>query len=454
MHVSIADYGALSDGVTNSAKSIQAAINEVAANGGGRVLIPAGGSYLSGSFELLPKVELHLESGALLIASGDYADYTPEYFIDNLTDGEVNEVVLPKRAFIVGFRAHGCSITGLGTISGNADAFISTRGEYIHQMRGPIGGRDQYLERPFTIFLIESYGVNMTGITITDPAFWAVRFTGCNNLDINGIRILSDLMIPNGDGIDIDRCQDVRITNSHFETADDCISLKSCAATSQYGLVDNVIISNCFFKSTSGAITLGTESVGDITNVIISNCIVRDSHRGFAIRSREGGTISKVLITDCIVQTRAFSEMWWGHGEALHVTAFSWDDPVKGTDGNIERTYEGKVRDISFRNIRVTTEASTLVWAAHPELIKDVTFENIEQEMLNQSKWPHRIDLRPNGIIDVVRRKHNAFDVMNSTNVTIRNSRVTWAESTREMYGDLIASENSPGLVVESLIER
>ena len=146
--------------------------------------------------------------------------------------------------------------------------------------------------------------------------------------------------------------------------------------------------------------------------------------------------------------------MWWGHGEALHVTAFSWDDPVKGTDGNIERTYEGKVRDISFRNIRVTTEASTVVWAAHPELIKDVTFENIEQEMLNQSKWPHRIDLRPNGIIDVVRRKHNAFDVMNSTNVTIRNSRVTWAESTREMYGDLIASENSPGLVVESLIER
>jgi hypothetical protein len=65
---------------------------------------------------------------------------------------------------------------------------------------------------------------------------------------------------------------------------------------------------------------------------------VRDSHRGFAVRAREGGTISNVLITDCIVQTRAFSDMWWGHGEALHVTAFSWDDPAKGTDGNIERT--------------------------------------------------------------------------------------------------------------------
>ena len=454
MQISITQSGAVADGVTNNAKHIQAAINEVAANGGGRVVIPAGGSFLSGSFELLPMVELHLELGATLIASGDYAEYSPEHAIDLLTDGEVNEVVLPRRAFIVGFRAHGASITGLGTISGNADAFIASRGEYIHQMRGPIGGRDQYLERPFTIFLIESYGVTMTGVTITDPAFWALRFTGCNNLDINGIRILSDLMVPNGDGIDIDRCQDVRITNSHFETADDCISLKSCTATAQYGLVDNVVINNCFFKSTSGAITLGTESVGNISNVIISNCIVRDSHRGFAVRAREGGTIENVLITDCIVQTRAFSEMWWGHGEALHVTAFSWDDPAKGTDGNIERTYEGKVRNITFRNINATTEASTLVWAARPELIDGVIFENISQTMKNQSKWPHRIDLRPNGITDVIRRKHNAFDVMNSSNVEIRNCRVIWDPASREMYSQLIVSENSPGLMVETLSER
>jgi hypothetical protein len=143
--------------------------------------------------------------------------------------------------------------------------------------------------------------------------------------------------------------------------------------------------------------------------------------------------------------------MWWGHGEALHVTAFSWDDPDKGTDGNIERTYEGNVRNISFRNINVTTEASTLVWAAHPELIKGVSFENINQTMKSQSKWPHRIDLRPNGITDVVRQKHNAFDVMNATDVSIRNSRVTWDPKSREMYSELIVSENSPGLIVEAL---
>jgi len=146
--------------------------------------------------------------------------------------------------------------------------------------------------------------------------------------------------------------------------------------------------------------------------------------------------------------------MWWGHGEALHVTAFSWDDPGHGTDGNIERLREGKVRNITFRNINVTTEASTLVWAAHPELIKAVLFENINQQMINQSKWPHRIDLRPNGNNDVIRRKHNAFDVINATDVVIRNSRVTWDSQTRSMYGELLSTENSPGLIIESLTEH
>ena len=95
-----------------------------------------------------------------------------------------------------------------------------------------------------------------------------------------------------------------------------------------------------------------------------------------------------------------------------------------------------------------------MVWAAHPELIKDVLFENINQQMINQSKWPHRIDLRPNGNNDVIRRKHNAFDVMNATDVVIRNSRVTWDSQTRSMYGELLSTENSPGLIIESLTER
>jgi polygalacturonase len=344
-------------------------------------------------------------------------------------------------------------ISGDGVIDGNADGFIAERGQYIHKMRGPVGGRDQYLERPFTIFLIESNAIKIREITIVDPAFWALRLTGCNNSLIDSIRIDTDLMVPNADGVDIDRCQNVRIVNCEFITADDCISLKSCSQTSQYGDVANVIISNCLMTSTSGAITLGTESVGDIKNVVVSNCIVRDSHRGFAVRAREGGTISNVRFSDCIVHTRTFSDMWWGHGEALHVTAFSWDDPAQGTDGNIERTYEGYVENIVFENITCTSEAGILTYAARPELIKGVVYRDIDLTMSKGSKWPARIDLRPNGIESVLHRNHNAFEIVNATDIQLIDCIVRWDSQTRIEYGDCVHTVNSPGFAAANLVE-
>lgn len=453
MNISIETYGANNDGTFNNAEIIQKAIDQVSAAGGGRVTIPAGGVYLSGSIEIKENVELHLETGAVLRASSDYADYTDNHNIKNLTHGEVDEFVLPQRAFIVAFKAHHARLSGGGTIDGNADEFIAERGTYIHKMRGPVGGRDQYLERPFTLFFIECRNLTISDLTIKDPAFWALRTTGCNELLIDGIRILTDLMVPNADGVDIDRCQNVRILNCEFVTADDCISLKSCSQTAQYGDVANVIISNCIMTSTSGAITLGTESVGDIKNVIVSNCIVKDSHRGFAVRAREGGTISNVRFSNSLVHTRTFSDMWWGHGEALHVTAFSWDDPAKGTDGNIERTYEGFVRDITFENITCHTEAGILNFAARPELINGITYRNVDVHLAKESKWDSRIDLRPNGIEHVLHRKHNAFEVVNTSNLTLDHCSVIWNSSDREAYGETIFESGSIGFASHGFTE-
>lgn len=453
MNIVISDVGAKNDGIFNNALIINEAIISVHKSGGGKVIIPSGGIYLSGSIALKANVDLHCESGATLRASSDYSDYTANHNIKTLTNGTVDEFVLPQRAFISAFQAHNARISGHGTIDGNADGFIAERGQYIHKMRGPVGGKDQYLERPFAIFMIECTNLTIRDVVIKDPAFWAVRTTGCNELLIDGIRILTDLMVPNADGVDIDRCQNVRIVNCEFVTADDCISLKSCSQTAQYGDVANILISNCIMTSTSGAITLGTESVGDIKNVLVNNCIVKDSHRGFAVRAREGGTISNVRFSNSIVHTRTFSEIWWGHGEALHVTAFSWDDPAKGTDGNIERTYEGFVRDITFENITCHTEAGILNYAAHPELIKGVTYRNVEVHMQKESKWASRIDLRPNAIEPVIHRKHNAFEIFNASNINLDNCTVIWDQASRAEYGQAVVESNSVNVTSTNFTE-
>lgn len=443
----ITDYGAVNDGLTLNTEAIDKAI-EAASLVGGRVVIPSGGTFLSGSILLRGAIEFHLEEGAHLKASANFEDYLQIHQIPVITRQTVVEEVLPQRSFISAFEAHGLSITGKGVIDGNADGFIAERGQYIHNMRGPIGGRSQYLERPFTVFLIGCDTIDIGDITIKDPAFWALRLTGCNDSSIHGISIETDLMVPNADGIDIDRCQNVQITHCSLITADDCISLKSCCGTSQYGAVKNIYIAHCFMKTTSGAITLGTESVGAIENVIVTDCIVKDSHRGFAVRAREGGLISNVLFENSIVETRAFSESWWGHGEALHVTAFSWDDPNKEWDpqfGNQERQLEGKVDGIKFSNIRVVSEAAILVWAAHKELLKNIEFNRVSITMKKASKWPPRIDLRPNPIQDFVRDKPSAVTLRNAENVAFVNSEILWEPSTRAQYAKAVDQESIVG---------
>jgi polygalacturonase len=454
MDYSILDFGAAGDGVTLDTVAIQKAIDTAHQNGGGKVIVPSGKTFLTGSFEVKSGIELHLEEGSSLFASSNYDDYLAKHNVKYLTDGLVDEYVLPQRALLVGYKADDFKITGKGILDGNADGFIKERGQYIHEMRGPVGGKSQYLERPFTIFLIDSQNVVLEDFTLSNPAFWAIRLTGCNDSMINGIKILTDLMVPNADGIDIDRCQSVQIKNCYLETADDCISLKSCSGTSMFGEVSDVLIEHCTMITTSGAITLGTESAGDIKNVIVRNCDVKNSHRGFAVRAREGGTISEVLFENCKLETRTFSPAWWGHGEALHVTAFAWNTAENLQGGNPERLLPGKVSNITFRNLDVSSEAGILNWSQDPDLVRNVTYEDVRLSIGKKSKWPPRIDLRPNDTQPLIERPHNAFEAVNISNLTVSNLTIDWDIESRSEYGKAISEINCPNFKQSLVLEK
>ena len=437
---SIIDFGAKTDG-SNSSTAIQACIDEVSASGGGTVIVPAG-EFISGPFLIKDKVNLHLELGAVLKAAGNYEEYPSELLIDKVTNSVIDEYVLPKRAWIIAYKAKSIKITGPGIFDGNAESFIEKKGEVIHSMKAPIGGRSQYLERPFTIFLIDCPSVELRDFTIQNPAFWALRLSGCDNANIYGIKIMTDMKVPNADGVDIDRCENVIISNCHFETADDCISVKSCSGTEIYGDTKNIKIEKCFFRTASGAITLGTESAGDIEDVTLSNCIVKDSHRGFAVRAREGGVIKNVVFKDSTLETHAYGPDWWGHGEALHVTAASWDHPEGTTDGNPERLLEGTVEDISFENLDVTTEGGILIWAQRLGLIKDIKFKNIKVLMATNEEWDPRIDLRPNGYQDFINEPHQPLTFINASGVEVSNVDIGFNSNNPKFFNRATRIEN------------
>jgi polygalacturonase len=340
------------------------------------VLIPAGGVFLTGTITLKSHVELHLENGALLRASAQQDDY-----IGVAIAGEYGG---NKGGFVIQAQdAKGIAITGLGTIDGQADAFMdgwwTEDGPYIKKPM-PF--------RPRLIGLFGCSGIRIHGVTITDAPQWTCHLTGCEDVVIDGITILNGLDIPNCDGIDPDHCRNVRISNCHIEAGDDGIVIKATREYAHYGPSENITITGCTIVSTSAAIKIGTETVCDISHVVVTACIIRRSHRGLAIQLRDEGNVHDVLFSDCIIETRQFHPKWWGNAEAIYITA----TPRNST------TTVGTVKDIALRNIRFTSENGIFLCGCPSAPLQNISLDNIQGTLCKTSKFPVDFaDMRPSG---------------------------------------------------------
>lgn len=124
----IRSYGAVPDGKTVCTAAIQSAIDACAANGGGRVTVPAG-IYKTGTIWLRSGVELHLEFGSELLASENFDDYNEiEAYPQNL-NSPINEQWVGKH-LIIALEVENVAITGLGTV--NATETVKTNTSFVY----------------------------------------------------------------------------------------------------------------------------------------------------------------------------------------------------------------------------------------------------------------------------------------------------------------------------------
>ena len=242
---------------------------------------------------------------------------------------------------ISGVKASNIAVTGGGVIDGGGRHFVETNLPYIYRMKG---------RRPFTFFLTGCRNLTFRDVVIRDGALWTVRLSGCEDVVIHGVQILNDLKLPNNDAIDLDRCRNVRISDCHIESGDDCICLKACEETAEYGPCENITVTNCVLESTSAALIIGCEARSVIGNVVFDSCIVRSSHRGLAVHLSEESDVENVIFSNMVVETRLFHDDWWGRAEPIYVTAIPWTDKHK----------IGHVRHVRFVNILCRSENGAL----------------------------------------------------------------------------------------------
>ncbi len=282
---SILLFGAVADGKTVNTRSIQAAIDQAHADGGGRVVIPAG-RFISGSIVLKSGVELHLKKKAVLLGSLDYSHYI-----------KLNR----WKALVMADGATDIAISGKGTIDGqggqlalNIDSlfYIGKIDSSKYSFREK---RPRETIRPQLIEFMDCMNISVTSITIKNSASWVQTYEICRNLTIDNIRVESDAYW-NNDGIDILDCRNVRITNCYINSADDGICLKS----EEWNLTeycDSIYIANCTVRSSASAVKFGTSSVSQIKNVVIKNIKVFDTYRSaIAIEAVQGGILENIVV--------------------------------------------------------------------------------------------------------------------------------------------------------------
>ena len=309
-------YGATGSGTTLDTAAINQTI-QAASTTGGTVRFPAG-TYLSYSIRLKSNIALYLEPGAVILAAGvplagmtsgaydlaepnapwdRYQDYGHSHWHNSLIWGE---------------DLHDIAILGTGMIWGKG----LSRGASEQPLAETPGMGNK------AIGLKNCHNVILRDFSILEGGHFAMLATGVDNLSIDNL-----LIDTNRDGIDIDCCRNVRISNCSVNSPwDDAICPKSSYALGYARSTENVTITTCYVtgayqmgtmldgtwkrwtaldkaehervspyfpKEFNGSIKLGTESNGGFKNITISNCVF-DGSKGFAVESSDGAVIEGI----------------------------------------------------------------------------------------------------------------------------------------------------------------
>lgn len=284
---SIVDAGAVADGSTVNTRAIQSAIDGLADLGGGTVVVPPG-VFVSGALFLKPRVDLHLEQGAVLRCSTDMRHFPPQrtriegHFADSFNPALIN--------------ASGCDglrITGAGTLDGAGRPIWDRFWQLRNAAPDPRNFPNLGVPRARLALIERSRDVVIDGLTFKDSQFWNLHLYRCQQVEVRNARfqVPDDYkQAPSTDGIDLDSCQDVTVDGCTFSVTDDCIAAKGSKGVHapddrDSPPVERIRIRNCLFKRGNGALTLGSEATV-VRDVVMENCTVTNANAVAVIKLR------------------------------------------------------------------------------------------------------------------------------------------------------------------------
>ncbi len=317
----VTHYGALGDGTRDNTTNIQAAINAASAAGGGIVEFPAG-RYLSGPIQLLSRINLRLDTNAVLMMlplgryPGGYTNAQTFISADGATDVE---------------------ISGRGTINGQgAPWWAAVRS-------------GQPINRPMMLNLYSCNRLFIHDVTFTSPPdhHCGLRKDG-GNITISNLTVYTDPRSPNTDGLNLVGTN-VLVCDCHISDGDDNIAMGST------GVLSDALITNCVFGYGHG-VSLGSGVRDGVSNVVVASCSFNGGDFGLRFKSDNGG--------GGLVQNLFYHDLTMTNVQ-MPILIYSYYR-MAGSAGKISRYTPGQIAALPAEPVTSTTP----VW-------RDLTFSNI-----------------------------------------------------------------------------
>lgn len=307
--VNIVDFGAVEGGVVKNTEAIRKAIDHLAAQGGGRIVFPAG-KWLTGPIHFKSGIELHLCKDCEVLFSTDFEDYLPAVF--TLFEGMR---CFTYSAQLYAHQCHDIAVTGEGTFNGQGfvwwyiAAMTRVGIEDMHD-KGEAGlpwqeGRvydDVHRDgvRPGLLQFIDCKNVTIEGCMFKFSPFWTVHPTWCENIIVRNIRVLNPYdHSPNTDGCNLEGCRRGLVDGVWTDTGDDCVCIKSGRDRDGREAArpcEDIILRNLIAERSHGGITIGSEMSGGVNNIYVENCEFRNNLIGIWIKTapERGGYVTNV----------------------------------------------------------------------------------------------------------------------------------------------------------------
>ena len=384
------------------------------------------------SYEVEPKV-----SGNTVEFDLEYsANYTLEYNDGNVTDAadnalhifanpiEENPITVdnvPENTIYIGPGVYSASAIPMKSnqtlyLAGGAYVYGQVRAENLENItirgRGIMSGEiyDRRADAEYTLPIELRFCKNVTieGITILDPAGWAVTLYHSENVKIDNLKIITAR--GNGDGISVQSCKDVTVTGGFVRTFDDSLVVKNTDRGNTENIVfDNVVVWTDLAQSMEVGFETNGKTMKDITFKNIT--VIHNYHKAaMSIHNCDDADITNVVYESITIEDARML----GDNRNDGLDDYLIDITIAYNVNWSKSDERGTVKGVRFENIKVLEMEDSIVCRINGESsqknVSNVTVRGVEIEG-QKIDTAEKLKLANNSYVSGISVKGVSYDV-------------------------------------------